>query len=85
MLLTLTTTRLRKLKVSTLLAVGFGTTVAFGASIAAYSAIVMSRMSAAVDEVANESMGTVARLTELQESFNSQARFSRNFILSDDP
>ncbi len=73
------------MKVSTHLALGFGTTVVIGVGIVAYAALTMSGLSANVDELATNRMVKVAQFTEIKDNFQTIGRYTRNIVINTDP
>lgn len=71
-------------KISVRLLIGFGVTVVLGMGIAILGTLTMTTLSADVNELAGNGMATVAQLGELQDNFNSIARYARNIVISDD-
>ncbi|MBY0463561.1 MAG: MCP four helix bundle domain-containing protein, partial [Burkholderiales bacterium] len=73
------------MKVSTRLALGFGTLAFIGVGIAVFGALKMRSLAAELDEVANNRMVKVAQFTEFKDNLNDIGRYARNIVISDDP
>jgi methyl-accepting chemotaxis protein len=71
------------MKISTRLALGFGTTVALGVGIVAYSAITMQGLSDNVDELANDRMVKTVQFNRVKDNLQTIARRVRNIIVID--
>ncbi|MFH7041253.1 methyl-accepting chemotaxis protein [Paucibacter sp. JuS9] len=75
----------RTMKVSTRLALGFGTAVALGLGIALVGALELRSIETEVSELANERMIKVDKFTDLKDNLNTAARTARNIIVLQDP
>jgi methyl-accepting chemotaxis protein len=71
------------MKVSTRLALGFGTAVALGVGIVCYAEITMSDLSRHVDELATNRMVKVAQFSQVKDNLQTIARRVRNIIIID--
>ena len=75
----------RTMKVSTRLALGFGTAVALGLGIALMGALELRSIAAEVNELANDRMVKVDKFTDVKDNMNTAARTARNLALLKDP
>ena len=75
---------LSSMKVSTRLAIGFGSLVVIGIGIGIFGALKMRSLAANLDQVANDRMVKVADFTELKDNFNAIGRYVRNIVISND-
>src|SRR4051812_23467010 len=75
----------KDLKVATRLSLGFGAAVALGVCIAVIAAMQMSSLSQQLDEIANDKMVKVEKLSRIKDNLNGIARAIRNILLSNDP
>ncbi len=73
------------LKVSTRLALGFGTSILLGTAIAVTGMVQMRHLASMVDELANDRMPKVDMLSDFKDNLNVIARASRNVIILKDP
>ncbi len=72
------------MKVSTRLALGFGTTVLLAVGVVAYAALTMQGLSDDVNELATNRMVKVAQFNQVKSNFQTIARGVRNIIIIDD-
>ena len=73
------------MKVATRLSLGFAGAVVLGIAGAAAGALQMRSLSSQIDEIANDRMVTVEKLTRLKDDLNSIARWARNSLIYKDP
>jgi methyl-accepting chemotaxis protein len=69
------------MKVSTRLALGFGSVLAISVSIVGYSAVSLQQLSGKVDELASNRMVKVAQFTEVKDNFQTIGRHARNILI----
>ena len=72
-------------KVSTRLALGFGLSVTLGVTIAIIGTLQMRSLATQINELANDRMPKVDKLTAIKDNVNAQARAVRNVLLINDP
>jgi methyl-accepting chemotaxis protein len=69
------------MKVSTRLALGFGSLLAISVSIVGYAALSLHELSGQVDELASNRMVKVAQFTQVKDNFQTIGRHARNILI----
>jgi len=72
------------MKLKTRLFLGFGTAVALGIVIALVGAVELNRLSAQLDEIANDRMVKVEKFSRMKDNLNAIARATRNILIAKD-